>query len=144
MSTLSTLGFLNYYGMQRFGTAPIPTHVIGLALLRSDWALAVHLILRPREGEGDDVTWARQVWEAGRVEEAAKIMPRRAVAEKASEFFVSSLSFWRGLMSRVVLDWYAHNNQTDHLSALSRVGSSLHSLSPASFAKPTRNRFLKT
>lgn len=85
MSTISTLGFLNYYGMQRFGTAPIPTHVIGLALLQSNWALAAHLILRPREGEGEDVAYARQVCANGNFKEAAAIMPRRAVAEKASE-----------------------------------------------------------
>lgn len=85
IQTLSTLGFLNYYGMQRFGTAPIPTHVIGLALLQSNWALAAHLILRPREGEGEDVAYARQVCATGNFKEAAAIMPRRAVAEKASE-----------------------------------------------------------
>lgn len=86
MSTLRERGFINYYGMQRFGTSPIPTHAIGLALLRSDWALATHLILRPRDGEGEDVQLARQVWREGKLSEAIRLMPRRAVAERAGEW----------------------------------------------------------
>lgn len=85
MSTLSSRGFINYYGMQRFGTSPIPTHAIGLALLRSDWALATHLILRPREGEAEDVQLARIVYGEGKIGEAIRLMPRRSVAERAGE-----------------------------------------------------------
>lgn len=85
MLTLRDRGFINYYGMQRFGTSPIPTHAIGLALLRSDWALATHLILRARDGEGEDVQLARQVWREGKLGEAIRLMPRRAVAERAGE-----------------------------------------------------------
>lgn len=85
MNTLSTRGFVNYYGMQRFGTAPVPTHAIGLALLRSDWKLAAHLILRERDGEGEDIAHARQVWQEGKAKEALRLMPRRAVAERAGE-----------------------------------------------------------
>ena len=85
MTTLRERGFINYYGMQRFGTSPIPTHAIGLALLRSDWALATHLILRSRDGEGDDVALARQIWQEGKLAEAIRMMPRRAVAERAGK-----------------------------------------------------------
>jgi tRNA(Glu) U13 pseudouridine synthase TruD len=35
--------------MQRFG-ASVPTHIVGRALLRGDWAAAVALILTPRSG----------------------------------------------------------------------------------------------
>lgn len=89
IAALTSKGFINYYGMQRFGTAPIPTHVIGLALLQCNWALAAHLILRKREGENDDLFMGRDIWEkkglAG-VGEAVRAMPRRAVAERASKF----------------------------------------------------------
>lgn len=99
MTVLKTKGFINYYGicrysklirfsdyytgMQRFGTASIPTHAIGLALLRSDWAKAVDLILRPRPGESPDVSEARRVWaEEKNAEKALSLMPRRVVAER--------------------------------------------------------------
>lgn len=74
---------MNLIGMQRFGTASIPTHAIGLALLRSDWAKAVDLILRPRPGESPDIAEARRIWlEEKNCEKALSLMPRRVVAER--------------------------------------------------------------
>jgi hypothetical protein len=70
-------------GMQRFGTAAIPTHSIGLALLKSDWHLAVSLILRPRPGEHPDVLAARRAWlDDGDLDRALELLPRRVVAER--------------------------------------------------------------
>lgn len=69
--------------MQRFGTAAIPTHAIGLALLRGDWQRAVSLILRPRPGEYADAEAARRAWlEERDLEKALRLMPRRVVAER--------------------------------------------------------------
>jgi len=47
ITELQTLGFINYFGMQRFGTAEISTDRIGLAILKSDWQQAVELIMSP-------------------------------------------------------------------------------------------------
>ena len=70
--------------MQRFGTASIPTHLIGLALLQSDWRRAVALILQPRHGEHPDVCTARKAWLDERdLDKALQLMPRRLVAERA-------------------------------------------------------------
>ena len=94
LTTLRNRGFINYYGMQRFGTSPIPTHAIGLALLQSNWALAAYMILRPRDGEGEDIARARMLWlVGGDAQEAAREMPRRCVAERASTFSLSFSSF---------------------------------------------------
>ncbi|KAI9466883.1 tRNA pseudouridine synthase D [Lactarius psammicola] len=83
MSSVKERGFINYYGMQRFGTAAIPTHSIGLALLQSDWHLAVSLILRPRPGEHPDVLAARRAWlDDGDLDRALALLPRRVVAER--------------------------------------------------------------
>lgn len=38
-------GFINYYGMQRFGTRSIATHIMGKAMVKSDWEEAIKLIL---------------------------------------------------------------------------------------------------
>lgn len=70
-------------GMQRFGTAAVPTHAIGLALLQSDWHLAVSLILRQRPGEHPDADAARKAWlEEKDLDKALRLMPRRIVAER--------------------------------------------------------------
>jgi len=42
-------GFINYYGMQRFGTSEVPTHQIGLAILKRDFQGAIDLILTPKK-----------------------------------------------------------------------------------------------
>jgi tRNA pseudouridine13 synthase len=71
-------------GMQRFGTAAVPTHAIGLALLKSDWHGAVSLILQMRPGEHPDVASAREAWLVdGDLDRALELMPRRAVAERS-------------------------------------------------------------
>jgi len=83
MNTIKHKGFINYYGMQRFGTASVPTHSIGLTLLRSEWQKAVDLILSKRHGEHPDVVVAREAWlDRGDLERALELMPRRVVAER--------------------------------------------------------------
>ncbi|PFH52814.1 hypothetical protein AMATHDRAFT_73940 [Amanita thiersii Skay4041] len=83
MNSVKTRGFINYYGMQRFGTASVPTHSIGLALLKSEWQKAVTLILSKRQGEHPDVDAARDAWlRDGDLDKALELMPRRVVAER--------------------------------------------------------------
>ncbi|KXN75047.1 tRNA pseudouridine synthase D [Conidiobolus coronatus NRRL 28638] len=81
---------INYFGMQRFGTTAIPTHVIGTALLNSDWKKAVDLILDPREGQHSSEVDARQKWRENR-QDALKLFPKWCVAERALlTFFIKS------------------------------------------------------
>ena len=69
--------------MQRFGTASVPTHSIGLALLQSDWHKAVSLIMEHRPGEHPDVIKARNAWLLERdLDKALSLMPRRVIAER--------------------------------------------------------------
>ncbi|KAF9476508.1 pseudouridine synthase [Pholiota conissans] len=83
MNTIKNKGFINYYGMQRFGTASIPTHAIGLALLRSEWQKAADMILSKRHGEHPDVEAARDAWLVERdIDKALRLFPRRVVAER--------------------------------------------------------------
>lgn len=100
-----------YSGMQRFGTATIPTHSIGLALLKSDWHQAVSLILRKRPGENPDVVAAREAWLIdGDLDKALELMPRRVVAE------------------RCILESYKKQkgDTRNAMGALSTVGFALH------------------
>ncbi|KAG7208471.1 hypothetical protein KM043_014697 [Ampulex compressa] len=65
MTSLRDNGFINYYGLQRFGTiAAIPTYEIGKTLLQGKWQEAIQLILKPRDGEQDrDLAEAREIYE---------------------------------------------------------------------------------
>ncbi|KAF8000277.1 hypothetical protein HF325_005206 [Metschnikowia pulcherrima] len=82
--SLQTKGFINYYGMQRFGTFSISTHVMGIYLLKDDWKGAAELILAEQDRVVPESVEARRVWAStGDAGEAAKLMPRRCNAELA-------------------------------------------------------------
>ncbi|XP_020212407.1 multisubstrate pseudouridine synthase 7 [Cajanus cajan] len=77
-------GFINYFGLQRFGSGSVPTHLIGAALLRGEWRLAVDLILDPRDGERNAIAKARKYYkESNDVVGTLKQLPRYMVAERA-------------------------------------------------------------
>lgn len=74
---------VNLLGMQRFGSASIPTHTIGLAFLRQNWQEAIDLLLQYRPGEHPDVVAARRAWlEEKDLDKALQLLPRRVVAER--------------------------------------------------------------
>uniref|UniRef100_A0A2P2LGW2 Uncharacterized protein MANES_09G154600 n=1 Tax=Rhizophora mucronata TaxID=61149 RepID=A0A2P2LGW2_RHIMU len=82
--SLGRCGFINYFGLQRFGSGSVPTHLIGAALLRGEWKSAVSLILDPREGERDEVRKARECYkETNNIEGTLKQLPRHLIAERA-------------------------------------------------------------
>ncbi|KQK05495.1 pseudouridylate synthase 7 homolog [Brachypodium distachyon] len=84
VDSLGKNGFINYYGLQRFGSSSVPTHLVGSALLRGEWKTAVKLILDPREGERDDIKKVREHYkEHGDIDMALRNFPRHLVAEKA-------------------------------------------------------------
>ena len=68
-------GFINYYGMQRFGTRDVRTPDVGLALIKGEWLQAIELILRPRANERLSFAKAREFWwQYRRPEIALKIL----------------------------------------------------------------------
>ncbi|KAG8649731.1 multisubstrate pseudouridine synthase 7 isoform X3 [Manihot esculenta] len=82
--SLGKRGFINYFGLQRFGIGYMPTHLIGAALLRGEWKSAVSMILDPREGERDVVRKAREYYkESGDIEGTLRQLPRNLIAERA-------------------------------------------------------------
>eukprot|EP00762_Andalucia_godoyi_P002038 ANDGO_02639.mRNA.1 Putative pseudouridine synthase C1A4.09 len=61
VQSLRSDGFLNFFGLQRFGTTAIRTHHIGIEMLKGDWKQAVDLLLIPRPGEKRQPA-GRQIW----------------------------------------------------------------------------------
>ncbi|WVQ75081.1 hypothetical protein IAR50_004690 [Cryptococcus sp. DSM 104548] len=90
MASVRDMGFINFYGMQRFGTSSVPTHITGLFILKGEWSSAIESLLSLREGEHPDCVEARLLWlEDGDYVKALEKMPRRAVAER------SIWEFWK-------------------------------------------------
>lgn len=83
-SSLRENGFINYYGMQRFGTFSVSTHEIGKELLLENWQNAANLILAEQENVLPKSAEARKIWAETKDPIAAlKKMPRQCVAECA-------------------------------------------------------------
>ncbi|KAI8610967.1 pseudouridine synthase [Chytriomyces sp. MP71] len=84
LTSLAQNGFINYYGMQRFGTRNISTHQVGLAMLSSSWATAVELIMMPKGDENAEFVEARRLWMEERdARRSFNAFPRGCVAERA-------------------------------------------------------------
>ncbi|KAM9855000.1 pseudouridylate synthase 7 homolog isoform 2-T2 [Aulostomus maculatus] len=82
MTSLKQTGFINYYGMQRFGTTAVPTQHVGRAILRNDWNEVVDLILKPRPGEKEYLVRCREEWAKTQDPEAAlKKLPNKRCVE---------------------------------------------------------------
>ncbi|XP_048740934.1 pseudouridylate synthase 7 homolog [Ostrea edulis] len=62
LESLKTKGFINYFGMQRFGSTAIPTYQVGKELLKSNYKEAAELILQPRPGEKESIAECRKSW----------------------------------------------------------------------------------
>lgn len=83
IDVLREKGFINYYGMQRFGTSVVSTHTVGIALFRNDFQGAVSLIMAPRPGDSDEVQEARRAFQDGDVEKSLKLMPHYNIPERS-------------------------------------------------------------
>jgi tRNA pseudouridine13 synthase len=83
VSSLREMGFINYYGMQRFGTSLVSTHFIGALLLNGQWKEVCEAILDVRAGGMNDSLDAREMYVTGDVAGALERMPRSCLAERA-------------------------------------------------------------
>ncbi|KAI8109704.1 hypothetical protein M9434_000983 [Picochlorum sp. BPE23] len=76
-------GFINYFGLQRFGTGESPTHHTGQLLLQGKWKEALDCVMRPTSETRSD---AREVLmsyiNTGDIDEALKRLPRSFHAER--------------------------------------------------------------
>ncbi|GAY44694.1 hypothetical protein CUMW_083820 [Citrus unshiu] len=100
-NSLGRNGFINYFGLQRFGSGSVPTHLVGATLLRGEWKNAVKMILDPREGDilllfliffldldleiqRNEISKAREYYkETDDIDGTLRKLPRHLVAERA-------------------------------------------------------------
>lgn len=106
MDSLKTYGFINYYGLQRFGNCmAIPTFEVGKAMLKMNWKAACELILKPRQSEPGYMQKMRSYWWKTRNARGA----------------LNMLAKWnRSIEARLLLGLVKCGNN-DYLNALSMV-----------------------
>lgn len=84
VENLKKNGFINYFGMQRFGTYNVRTHQIGIENLHQNWIKVAHLILSQHpDGDIDQAIrkkyMIKYVFEDGNIDEALELLERRDV-----------------------------------------------------------------
>lgn len=63
IEAIKTNGFINYFGLQRFGNCmTVPTFEVGKAMLKKNWKETCELILKPRNSEPWFMTKMRKYW----------------------------------------------------------------------------------
>jgi len=81
-SSLKEKGFINYFGLQRFGTGEVPTHDIGKILLQSKFEEAVSLILQLSKDINRFEAAAKRIWHKSKnAKEALKAVKNRTSIE---------------------------------------------------------------
>ncbi|KAL7642508.1 UNVERIFIED_CONTAM: hypothetical protein RMT77_007069 [Armadillidium vulgare] len=66
VKSLRENGFINYFGMQRFGSVNLTTHLIGKAILKGNFKEAIDMILRPHPADSESMLKAKRIWESKR------------------------------------------------------------------------------
>ena len=104
MAKLHTNGFLNYYGLQRFGTFAIATDAIGQKILKEDFEAACNLLLEYNTSalELVDPINAKVGWEDRARAEAIKLWREdptesREAVEKMPKRFIAEVALIRHL-----------------------------------------------
>ncbi|ODN04500.1 Pseudouridylate synthase 7 [Orchesella cincta] len=62
VESLKSQGFINYFGLQRFGSYEVSTHAVGKCILQMQWMEAFDLILKPKSNDQDFVKKAKTEW----------------------------------------------------------------------------------
>ncbi|RVD87530.1 uncharacterized protein DFL_001759 [Arthrobotrys flagrans] len=120
VSALREKGYINYYGLQRFGTFSISTHEIGKSMLLGDWKTAVHQAMAyddqsletappdERQRAAACKLWFEDTTSVSKAAEAQKLMPGKFVSENA------------------ILSWLSKpNTVNDYLGALQKIPRNL-------------------
>ncbi|XP_050336811.1 pseudouridylate synthase 7 homolog [Bactrocera neohumeralis] len=124
LESLRDKGFINYFGLQRFGNhADIPTYEIGVALLKADYKTVAELILKPRSNDLPFMDEVRKKWweERNSAAAAAMFIPNEFIEKK-------------------LLDGLAKYGENDYAAALRKIPRNMLLLYPHSFQSFVFNR----
>jgi tRNA pseudouridine13 synthase len=80
---ISQNGFINYFGLQRFGKGGSKSHEIGMAIYKDEWKHAVDMMFTPREGDKYEIRTAKSLYNAGDLAGALRELPHNMNSEKS-------------------------------------------------------------
>lgn len=82
-SALEQSGFLNYYGLQRFGKGTtVKSHDIGRAVFQSNFKAAIDMLFSVNTFDRENVKAAKAYYAAGDLQKALDLLPDKMYGEK--------------------------------------------------------------
>lgn len=75
-------GFINYYGLQRFGKGVSKSHIIGKSIMISDWQSCIDLIFAPASEDKPNVKQAKELIATKDYRGAGQLLSNQMYAEK--------------------------------------------------------------
>ncbi|XP_001663070.2 pseudouridylate synthase 7 homolog [Aedes aegypti] len=119
MESFQEKGFINYFGLQRFGnSATVPTYKVGIAILKGCWDEACSLILKPRDNDHWYMKACREEFQKSRDPSSAldKLSPKnKSIEKQLLIWLVSNKNDYKGALQRIprnVRLLYCHSYQS--------------------------------
>jgi hypothetical protein len=80
---LSSTGYVNYFGLQRFGRggAESGSHLIGLEIFQAHWKAALGIMFQPNSSDRSDIHQAKVAYQRGDFSAALKLLPSSMYSE---------------------------------------------------------------
>eukprot|EP01034_Spumella_vulgaris_P030891 gene30891-38178_t len=79
---LEQSGFINYYGLQRFGKGGSKSHDVGRAIFKSDFKACVDMLFTLNAFDRDSFRKAKNAYNEGHLQKAVDLMPENMYGEK--------------------------------------------------------------
>jgi len=94
-------GFINYFGLQRFGSLSTPTYEVGKAIFKSDWSKAIDLILESVTSKLNEVDSKKlKNWQNENLNEILSILPHSSSLE--SHLLKSIIKYGKNQLSQAI------------------------------------------
>lgn len=82
LSSIGKDGFINYFGLQRFGKGGCQSHIIGKYLLQSNWLQCVSSLFHPSAMDREDIRKGKEHYQNKDYQRAYEVLPSTLISER--------------------------------------------------------------